>query len=354
MSGALQEVVERGSMRPMTLNEAIDLWLGDLARRGRAKRTRDSYCRTLDDFADGFPRNWPAEKITAEDCERFLDRFNGPKRRGKGDYSVGTRGQVHAPLNGLFGWLYRTRRLKTNPMEFVPTVSRKRPEDLDVTTISPLDVPTLLREARPWSERNALFILAYMGPRRNAVAGLRLSDFDRREMRLRFHEKGGKTIWKPAPHQLAIVLEASIAGGAMTSEFQPVDEKGVPLDPYLVPPEGELKRADDRDDRVIWRIVRKVSARAGVKAHVHALRGAFACFYLMNNPRDVYGLNQLLGHASLETTKTYLRRYEKDLAMEPVRTLAWMDNAPVPENTEFAGIQFESSAVVGAGGFEPP
>jgi len=31
---------------------------------------------------------------------------------------------------------------------------------------------------------------------------------------------------------------------------------------------------------VIWRLIRRVATRAGVTAHVHALRAAFAVFYL--------------------------------------------------------------------------
>jgi integrase len=330
------EVVEGVIIRPMiTIDDAVDLWLGHLARKGRKPRTRDNYRRILDKFADRFPRQWDVAKVDQAACEGFLDLWS--------NHADGTRGQAYAPLAGMFRWLHHSRRIKTNPMEFVPAPRRSRPEDLDVVTVSPLDVPLILQAAETWPERVCVSILAYLGPRRRALALLRLRDYDRRTGEIRFHEKGGKTIWKPCPTELAQVLDAAIGGGAIR---QPDD--------YLVPPEGPLSRAGDRDDRVIWRLVKKVAERAGVEAHVHALRGAFACFYLLNNRGDVYGLGELLGHRSLETTKVYLRRFERRVAMERVRSLSWTGNNGTAGLPQTAGMPFASSAGMGAGGFEPP
>jgi hypothetical protein len=105
---------------------------------------------------------------------------------------------------------------------------------------------------------------------------LRLRDYDRAGGRLRFHEKGAKTIWKPVPDELAALLEAAIADGVIRDP-----------DDYLIPPEGPLSRAGDRDDRVIWRVVKRVAASVGVEAHTHALRAAFATFYLEQNPGEL-------------------------------------------------------------------
>lgn len=85
-----------------------------------------------------------------------------------------------------------------------------------------------------------------------------------------------------------------------------------------------MTRTDQRDDRVIWRIVKTVAERAGiVDCHVHALRAAFAVFYLDRNPDDLLGLKDLLGHKSLNTTLIYLRRRNRQAGMESVRSLSW-------------------------------
>jgi integrase len=130
------------------------------------------------------------------------------------------------------------------------------------------------------------------------------------------------------------------------------------IEDYLVPPKGYLQRNGERDDRVIWRLVKRVAARAGVDAHVHALRAAFAAYYLLLHPGDVEALKELLGHRSIATTQVYLHKFDKATAMERVRGLSWADvaasvngSAPV---LEIAAGTFESLAGVGAGGFEPP
>ena len=97
-------------------------------------------------------------------------------------------------------------------------------------------------------------IVSYLGPRRHAIALLRERDHDQRDQTIRFREKGAKTIVKPVPAELALVLNASIARGEIFA---------APAD-YLVPPEGYLQRKGDRDDRVIWRLIKQVAARAGV------------------------------------------------------------------------------------------
>jgi integrase len=179
------------------------------------------------------------------------------------------------------------------------------------------------------------------------VARLRLRDYDRLHGRIRFREKGAKVIWKPVPDELRSLLEAAITDGAI-----------VQADDYLVPPEGYLSRHGDRDDRVIWRLVRRVAERAGVQAHVHALRAAFAVFYLECHPGDVEALKELMGHRSIATTQVYLRKLDRAQAMDRVRDLSWgvslSDNDDSSRNPQIADFRLASSPGVGAGGFEPP
>jgi hypothetical protein len=93
-------------------------------------------------------------------------------------------------------------------------------------------------------------------------------------------------------------------------------------DDYLIPSES-THRNGERDDRVIWKAVKRAADRAGIDAHVHALRAAFAVYYLERNPGDLEALQPLMGHRSLATTQIYLRRLHKETAMERVRGLSW-------------------------------
>jgi site-specific recombinase XerC len=63
--------------------------------------------------------------------------------------------------------------------------------------------------------------------------------------------------------------------------------------------------------------------RVGVVATVHALRAAFTVQFDEATPDQLIALKELMGHARIETTLVYLRRKNKQRAMEQVRTPSW-------------------------------
>lgn len=323
----------------LTSYRAIDDFLGDCARRGYSQRTQATYRRILDQFADRLPDDYDVSRISSEDVRRYLN--------SRSHLARGTVAHTEAVLSSWFKWLYQEQKIGRNPFDRLPRTRRIPAADLDVTTVSPDDVRRLMLIAQGWPERLAIGVLVYLGPRRHAAARLKLTDWDRGRGRMRFREKGAKTIWKPIPDDLDRLLEAALAAG--------VWESG---DDYLIPPEGYLSRKGERDDRVIWRIVKRVAARAGIDAHAHALRAAFAVFYDEKNPGDTLALRDLMGHRSVATTEVYLRRRDKEAGMERVRGLSWgvaMDgDEPIVESPQIAGNALASSELVGAGGFEPP
>lgn len=318
-------------VRPMLiLTRATDLFLDDLLSRGYSQRTVDTYRRLLDQFSDSVQDDYDVGQVTEDDCRKFFIRFNRK--------AAGTRAHAFSVLSSFFSWLYFGEKIKRNPLDRMVRPRRIPAEDLDVVTLSTADVRNLLEMAETWPERIAINVLAYLGPRRHAVATLRLRDYDQTRGRIRFKEKGAKTIWKPAPAKLRSLLDAAIAAGVYQSS-----------DDYLIPAEGKLSRSGDRDDRVIWRIVKRLAARAEIVAHVHALRAAFAVFYLEQPDADIQSLKDLMGHRSIATTQIYLRKRDKDAGMEPVRSLDWGDNTQAAEVSLLAGKRFESSADSGGG-----
>jgi hypothetical protein len=62
--------------------------------------------------------------------------------------------------------------------------------------------------------------------------------------------------------------------------------------------------------------------------------------FLESHPGEVEALQRFMGHSKMETTQIYLRRLDRERAMERVRDLSW-------------GSAFASIAVEARTGFEP-
>lgn len=320
---------------PLPLDRAVDLYLGDLALRGRAPITIDGYRRKLWKLCDQLG-HIDANDVTPDDCRRYLERAARKVRTGQ-PVATGTLAHTVTTLNRFFGWLRDQERIERNPMERIHRPPLIHAEDLDVVTLGEGDVLRLFAACETWHEALVIALLAYLGPRRNAVSTLRRRDFDFAKGTLRFREKRRKVIVKPVPGELLELLVAADEAGAIGA--QPGD--------YLVPMIREQRRDGERDNRFVWRIVRNVAARAGVHAHPHALRAAFAVHYLEQKPEQLVALQALMGHSKIETTRVYLRKLDRARAMESVRDLTWAPYKALPEEAR-SGFEPLFSDVAGA------
>jgi site-specific recombinase XerC len=314
MRSELETFVAREKIAPMTTSRAEDLWLGELARLGHSEKTVATYRRLLDKLSDAYPLV-DVNELTATQLRRFLDA-ESLKQDGRTRKSPATIAQNTSIVCCFFEWLRMERLIKHNPSERI--ARPKLPDRIDndnVKTISTQDALKLLEAANrhpKWNRRLAVNLILFLGPRRGATNQLRLRDYDQDERTITFKEKGSKTIRKPVPDALALVLDAAIAAG----EYQTQDD-------YLVPGDAEQRRSGDRDPRIILRLVKEVADEVGVDCHAHALRAAFATAFLESKPGELVALQKLLGHSRVETTMIYLRRLNRRQAMETVRDFAW-------------------------------
>lgn len=316
------EAVER-QYRVMTISHAVDLWLGELARKNYSERTIDAYRRLLDKLAGAFPLA-DINDLTATNVRRFLDG-EAMYQSGAGRKAAATLAQNVTIVNRFTDWATAEGLLARNPVRRNGERILSRPrqvaadENDNVATVSGTDVWRLIEatDGAEWNEKLAIHALAYIGPRRRALAVARIGDYDPVERMLSFREKGAKTIAKPVPDRLAAVIDAAIAAGVYVTQEK---ERG---EDYLIPGRSRQRRPGDRDDRVIWHLVRTVAARAGVTTNVHALRAAFAVQYLETHPGQIEALQKLMGHRRLETTLVYLRRLNRRQQMESVRDMDW-------------------------------
>jgi len=328
----------------VTPGAAADRYLDDLGRQGKAASTRHRYRIYLYLLADMYP--WvDIEDLTGEMWRKWVDRIC--KRVDGGDLDVDTISQRMGIAKKFTRWLEDEQLIPEDPLKRMSVASRKNPVENDsvvwvtaeqtrrMIAVARRDLALHTDPADRYRKILCLGVLAYTGSRRSAVARARIGDVDllADPPTLTLIEKGGKRITKPLNPNLAdLIREASLAG----VWNEPKD--------YLVPPLSTTWAAK-RDSKVIWRLVKDVAKDAGVEAHVHALRAAFAVLFLETKPDHIVALKDYLGHSSLETTLIYLRRLDRKKGMEQVFDLEWGEGLTAP--------MFQSFPVAEKEGFEP-
>ena len=175
-------------------------------------------------------------------------------------------------------------------------------------------VRRLFDHCETWQELVCLSTLAYVGARRGAVSRLRWRDVDTEQGVVTFSEKGGKVITQPMPGAYLAILRAAVAQGGI----EPLPSA------HVIPMQRPQRRIGERDDRIIWRIVKGIGKRAGIDVFPHALRHAFSVRFLEQHPGEIEALQRLLGHLGVATTQRYVRAMEQRRLMERSRDLSWI------------------------------
>ena len=323
--------IRRLSYRMADLGWAIDAYLGHLARAGRRPATLETYRRLLTDFARLCPDKATYD-LELADYERYLGRWVGK--------SPSTLASGVSLVRGFSRFLYERGLTTEDVAHSLKRPRRPRAEDIAVVTISGDDAWAMLQACETWQEILCVGGALYLGWRRAALNRARRGDVDLARGTMRVQEKGGKVLTKPIPDQYLDILRQAEAAGVWDAP-----------DAYLIPNRrpASMRRPGERSDKVIWVTVKRVAERAGVRSHVHALRAAFATRFDEQHPGDVLTLADLMGHTRVETTRVYLRRREKEQAMEKVRDLSWRPSSGFESRSqETSDLQGEAHT-----GFEP-
>jgi integrase len=222
----------------VSIGAAIDLFLGELARRGRSPRTLDAYRRKLNALADDV-RDAFVDEITLADYERFLNRWI--------DSSPSTLASGVSLVKVFSEYLWERGYTSEHVAFKLRRPRRPRPEDVKVVSVTAADVGRMLDSCETWQEYLCLTTAIYLGSRRRALASVRVHDVDFENGLIEFSEKGGKIQTKPLPAEYEQIRGAKAAGVWKS-----------PQD-YLIPNRrpGAVRRAE-RSDKVIWEPSRRL------------------------------------------------------------------------------------------------
>jgi integrase/recombinase XerD len=200
-------------------------------------------------------------------------------------------------LRMLCAHLLAERRLERDPCALIraPFLRRALPHALDVREVEALLAAPGGEGWQDVRDRALLEVLYACGARVSEAVALRTDDLEPALRVLRLTGKGSKTRLVPCGERARAALQAWIQGprshlpGAGRRAEVFLTRSGAPL---------------DRTNA--WRRVKAAALRAGLAVRVtpHTLRHSFAT-HLIEGGADMRSVQEMLGHASIQTTEVY-------------------------------------------------
>lgn len=238
-------------------------------------------------------------KPMLERYQRWLFYYRKPAGKDAGaPLTIAMQYQYLAPLKTWFRWLSREHHILANPAADLDLP--RQPKRLPRSVPSVQEVEAILAEAEPTSaqglrDRALLETLYATGLRRMEIAGTALYDVDlTRGILWVRHGKGGRERVVPLGARAAAWLDKYLTEAR--PELLAHDTTALFLDDY-----GEAAHAEFVSGKV-----KRYMDFAGVQkiGSAHLLRHACAT-HMLEGGADIRFIQEMLGHANIETTEIY-------------------------------------------------
>lgn len=286
------------------------------AAEGKSPMTIRWYCGKLSVFrqyleASGLPTEIGAVEVGH--IRKFLVHLssaradqNNPKKRPREEAlsSLTIQGYVRT-FKAFYSWLMREGYVTKNPMKLIRVPKAAK---IIIETFSDEQIRSLLasidtKDALGYRDYCVLLVLLDTGMRLSELAGLRLPDVHLEQGEFKVCGKGQKERIVPMGGNVQRVLWKYL------HSYRP--EPALPMLDYLfLDRTGEPMKPD-----CIYRMIKRSGHRAGlrgVRCSPHTFRHTFAKNYLLNGG-DVFSLQKILGHSSLEVVKLYVNLAAADV-----------------------------------------
>jgi integrase/recombinase XerD len=235
-----------------------------------------------------------------EELSWRLTRFNTP-------LSPRSQSELLGHLRAFCRWMVAQDWLVADPSKKIP--NPKKPQQLPKSILEPREIDKILTQpdmstARGYRDRVILEVLYATAMRREEVANLLLEDIDTESGYAVIRQgKGGKDRVVPIGVQVCELIDTYVAGVR-------TDWINIANDTHLF-----LNRFGyGMDPNAIYHVVLKHARAAQLKKPVstHTFRHSCAT-HMLKNGAPIRHIQELLGHASLETTQVYTRITINDL-----------------------------------------
>ena len=279
-----------------TVRHIVSGFLVDCRARRLSPKTIRAYSQELRYFCDWLDGQGVVEleELAAEDVRLYLVQLS--ERRNPGGCHIAYR----VIKTFTYWWEQETDG------EYRSPVRKVRPPKLNIQPLGPVelgDVRRMVEACKQDRDKAILLALLDAGCRANEFISIDLSDLDlvTGAVYIR-HAKGGKS---------RTVFVGKTTRRAIRAYLKHRQDSCPAL---WVTDEGERLTYSG-----LRQVIRRAAARAGLpEPGLHAFRRAFAVSCLRNGV-DVYSLQALMGHASLQVLKRYLKLTGDDLQAAHMR-----------------------------------
>ncbi|WP_020415408.1 site-specific tyrosine recombinase XerC [Microbulbifer variabilis] len=277
------------------------LYLEHLQVMHYSPRTVGQQITALDQFA-----NWCEERgisraneVTKPILERYRRHLHHSRDRSGKPYSARNQAARLIPIRGFFKWATRQNYLLYNPASELelPKMERRLPK----ATLSAEEAETILAQPNTTTpeglrDRTILEVLYSTGIRRMECVNLQKADLNASQGVLAVRQGKGKKdrfvqIGERAIEWLQHYLEDIRPGFVVEPDSQQIfiEANGLPLTP-------------DRLSRLVSKYIKQ--ADIGKTGSCHLFRHTVATL-MLDNGADIRFIQQMLGHAHLQTTEIY-------------------------------------------------
>lgn len=286
----------------LTLSQAIEGYMLFAEARRLSPHTLNDYATTFSRFQNFLNDDPPINHIDAQQVQEFLAAQTHLKKKTVLNYRTG--------LSALWTWAVSEGFVDEHVIQKTPA---PKPEKMAINPFTEQDVKLMLAACErsrpyyvrplqqekctrplPYPERNKAIILTFLdtGIRNSELRNANIRDVSLKNKQLIVMGKGSKQriVQLSSKTARAIWLYLSIRPEAMND------------DPLFASDEnGRFTRQG------LSRLIQRIGQRAKVTdAHPHRFRHTFAINFLRNGG-NVFVLQQLLGHSTMDMVKQYLK-----------------------------------------------
>ncbi len=290
--------VRRTKQMEYTFSQIVEKCLNARRAARYSENTLNDYCTTYKKILVFLDNDPPFTQIDVKTITSFL--------ASQTKVSDKTVLNYHTGLSSLWGWAAKHGYCANN---LVRQIQAPKPKEVDITPYTRREVCLLLEACKdgrfPLRDKAVLLMLVDTGVRASEISALNLADMNRIEQYVIVLGKGNK--------KRRLKFSTSTKDSILTYLKKKRNIQSQHIRKRKHEPLFATKQGNNMKRGTLRLLLHRLDERSGVSnVHAHRFRHTFSIEFLRNGG-DIYTLQRMLGHTSLDMVKRYLKIAQVDI-----------------------------------------